>query len=70
MQNKEVEIIMSERKTALLTAFFTTFLERWQVLFFPLDCFWFKKTEEHMIRKHCSNPSGDGNYSNWEKVKE
>lgn len=37
MQNKEMEIIMNERKTALLTAFFTTFLERWQVLFFPLN---------------------------------
>lgn len=37
MQNKEMEIIMNERKAALLTAFFSTFLERWQVLFFPLD---------------------------------
>ena len=37
MQNKGMEITMNERKTALLTAFFTTLLERWQVLFFPLN---------------------------------
>lgn len=39
-------------------------------IFFPLqeNTEALRKNEVPMIRKCCSSPSGDGNYSNWEKA--